>query len=91
MQLQFFTVSEKLIIIREAEENGNHAAGGKFDVSESCIRCIDVCTGCCNQPGNKDAASEDGLKGPKHVRHVGSYQDCADRTVNPPVLHTPNV
>jgi hypothetical protein len=31
-------VSEKLKIIREAEENGNCAAGHKFDVGDSCIR-----------------------------------------------------
>ena len=33
-----FTTKEKLRIIVEAENVGNHAAGRKCDVSESCIR-----------------------------------------------------
>jgi transposase-like protein len=38
MRLRSFTVSEKLRIVREAEEIGNCAAGQKYDVPESCIR-----------------------------------------------------
>jgi transposase-like protein len=38
MHLQSFMVSGKLRIVREAEEIGNHAAGRKYDVRESCIR-----------------------------------------------------
>ena len=32
-----FTAKEKLRIIEEAENIGKHAAGRKYDVSESCI------------------------------------------------------
>ena len=35
---------EKFRIIEEAENIGNHAAGRKYDVSESCIR--DWCKKC---------------------------------------------
>jgi transposase-like protein len=38
MRLPSFTVSEKLRILQEAEEIGNHAAGRKYDVPKSCIR-----------------------------------------------------
>jgi transposase-like protein len=38
MCLRSFTVSEKLRIVREAEEIGNRTAGRKYDVPESCIR-----------------------------------------------------
>jgi transposase-like protein len=37
-RLQSFMVSEKLRIVRVAEEIGNRAAGQKYDVPESCIR-----------------------------------------------------
>ena len=33
-----FTAKEKFRIIEEAEDTGNHAAGRKYDVSESFIR-----------------------------------------------------
>ena len=33
-----FTAKEKLGIIEEAENSGNHAAGRKYDVRESYIR-----------------------------------------------------
>ena len=33
-----FTAIENLRIIDKAENIGNHAAGRKYDVSESCIR-----------------------------------------------------
>jgi transposase-like protein len=38
MRLRSFRGSEKLRIVRGAEEIGNHAAGRKYDVPESCIR-----------------------------------------------------
>jgi transposase-like protein len=38
MRLRSFTASEKLRIVREAEEIGNRAAGRKYDVPESCMR-----------------------------------------------------
>lgn len=36
--MRSFTCSEKLKVIKDAEENGNRASARKFDVSESCIR-----------------------------------------------------
>ena len=33
-----FMAKEKVRIIEEGENMGNHAAGRKYDVSESCIR-----------------------------------------------------
>ena len=38
IRLRSFTCSEKLKIIKDAEEHGNRASARKFDVSESCIR-----------------------------------------------------
>ena len=51
---RLFTAKEKLRIIEEAENIGNHAVGRKYDVSESCIH------DWCKNKAEGDALWEDG-------------------------------